>query len=121
LIPAVAGARHSHTVLYSGGDNIVVQCCRHPRDGVLCSLDVGLGPFVKLLLKLGKVGSTVQIFGQGFTGATAVSFNGTPAPFSVVSDTFLTAVVPAGAATGPVVVTTPSGTLTSNVRFTVIQ
>ena len=88
-------------------------------DGVLYSLDVGLGPFVRFLLNSGKVGSSVQIFGQGLTGTTAVSFNGTPASFSVASDTFLVATVPTGATTGPVVVTTPSGALTSNVAFRV--
>jgi len=35
----------------------------------------------------------------------------------VISDTFMTATVPEGATTGPVTVATPSGTLTSNVKF----
>jgi hypothetical protein len=51
---------------------------------------------------------------------TSVSFNGTPATFTVESDTYLTATVPVGATTGSVTVTTPSGTLTSNVPFHVI-
>jgi hypothetical protein len=34
---------------------------------------------------------------------------------------YLTAVVPSGAATGKVVVTTPSGALTSNVNFRILQ
>ncbi len=89
-------------------------------NGVLFSLDLGLGPFVRFLLNSGKVGSRVQILGQGFTGTTAVSFNGTPASYTVASDTFLVATIPLGATTGPVVVTTPSGTLTSNVDFRVI-
>lgn len=33
----------------------------------------------------------------------------------------MTAVVPAGATTGPVVVTTPSGALTSNVNFRIAK
>jgi hypothetical protein len=53
-------------------------------------------------------------------GTTSVSFNGIAAPsFKVLSDTYLTAVVPSGATTGPVVVTTPGGTLTSNKNFVV--
>jgi hypothetical protein len=48
-----------------------------------------------------------------------VSFNGTPASFTVVSDTYLTATVPAGATTGFVNVTTPGGTLKSNRAFLV--
>jgi hypothetical protein len=67
----------------------------------------------------GKVGQTRGILGQGFTGTTSVSFNGIPAIFTVVRDTFLTATVPSGATTGFVTVTTPSGTLTSNQKFRV--
>jgi hypothetical protein len=41
--------------------------------------------------------------------------------FTVVSDTYMTAVVPSGATTGKVVVTTPSGALASNVNFRIVQ
>ena len=67
----------------------------------------------------GRVGSPLGILGQGFTGTTDVSVNGTAATFTVVSDTYLTAKVPSGATTGFVTVTTPSGTLTSNKVFRV--
>ena len=87
--------------------------------GVAYSLDVGLAPFVRLVSTSGKVGKTVEVLGQGFTGTTAVSFNGTPAAFTVVSDTYLTATVPSGATTGFVTVTTPGGTLKSNQEFRV--
>jgi uncharacterized repeat protein (TIGR03803 family) len=89
------------------------------NDGYVYSFDMGLGPFITFVRSQGKVGASAQILGQGFTGTTAVTFNGVPASFSVVSDTYMTAVVPAGAATGPVVVTTPSGPLTSNRSFMV--
>jgi hypothetical protein len=88
--------------------------------GTLFSLDMGLGPFVTFVQAAGKVGQTGGILGQGFTGATSVSFNGLPASFKVISDTFIEATVPAGATTGYVTVTTPGGTLTSNVPFHVI-
>ncbi|GAB3859769.1 hypothetical protein GCM10028822_36870 [Hymenobacter terrigena] len=68
----------------------------------------------------GTVGTTVMLRGTDVTGATAVSFNGTPVPagsFSIVSPTLLQAVVPAGATAGPVTITTPRGILTSNTRF----
>ena len=58
--------------------------------------------------------------GQGFAGTLSVSFNGTPATFTVYRDTFLVATVPAGASTGSVTVTTPTGTLTSNDPFRVM-
>jgi uncharacterized repeat protein (TIGR03803 family) len=91
------------------------------EDGTGFSLSVGLGPFVTFVRRAGKIGQTGPILGQGFTGSTSVSLNGIPANFTVVSDTFIRATVPAGATTGYVTVTTPSGTLTSNVPFHVIK
>jgi len=73
-----------------------------------------------LLQTTGKVGKLIEILGQGFTVTNSVSFNGSAASFKVMSDTYLTAVVPVGATTGPVIVTTSSGTLTSNQKFRVI-
>src|SRR5258708_5971745 len=87
--------------------------------GTVYSLNVGLGPFVALVRYQGRIGSTVQILGQGFTGTTSVTLNGVGASFTVVRDTYLTAVVPAGATSGPVVATTPAGTLKSNKNFRV--
>jgi uncharacterized repeat protein (TIGR03803 family) len=78
-----------------------------------------LKPFVTLVPNSGKVGAKIGILGQGLTGTTAVYFNGVMAAFTVVSNTYLTAVVPSGATTGPVTVTTPTGTLTSNKLFNV--
>lgn len=88
--------------------------------GTVFSFDVSLGPFVAFVKAVGRIGNTAQILGQGFTGTTNVSFNGAPADFSVRADTFLIATVPAGATTGYVTVTTPTGTLTSNKPFQVI-
>ncbi len=89
--------------------------------GTFYSLDMGLGPFVRFLPQQSpaKVGASIGIFGQGFTGASGVSFGGTPAAFTVSSDTYLTATVPAGALTGPVTVATAGGNLTSSRTFRV--
>jgi len=88
--------------------------------GVFYSLDMKLNPFVSLVAWYGEVGQTVEILGQGLTGTSKVSFNGTLATsFTVVSDTYLTTAVPAGATTGPVTVTTPGGTLSSSRKFLV--
>jgi uncharacterized repeat protein (TIGR03803 family) len=90
--------------------------------GTIFRLSSTLGPFIAFIRPTGKVAQTAQILGQGLTGSTSVTFNGVPATsFSVVSDTYMTAVVPTGATTGPVVVTTPSGPLTSNVSFRISQ
>jgi uncharacterized repeat protein (TIGR03803 family) len=98
-----------------------VNTCGGPGCGTVFSLSVGLGPFVSFVgpQSSGKVGNTIELLGQGFTGTTAVSFNGTAASFSVKSNTYLTATVPNGATTGKVKVVTPSRTLLSNVPFRV--
>lgn len=88
-------------------------------DGTLFRLSVGLKPFVRTLELSGKVGASIQILGTNLTGATAVSFNGVAAAFTVNSATLISATVPAGATTGVVTVTTPAGTLKSNTRFRV--
>ncbi len=66
--------------------------------------------------------TTLTISGRGFTGATAVDFQGSAAlgdsgygpiaaqSFTVVSDTEITAVTPQGSGTVDVTVTTPAGT-----------
>jgi hypothetical protein len=68
-----------------------------------------------------SVGIAVTIRGTLFTGASAVSFNGTPqGTYTVVNDTTITTTVPAGATTGPISVTNPFGTGTSAFNFVVI-
>ena len=63
---------------------------------------------------------TVTVTGTNFTGATQVTLNGMPVAFRVVSATTLTFTVPAGAASGPVAVTTAAGTGTSAFDLTVL-
>ena len=90
-------------------------------NGQVYSFNNGLPPFVSFVVPSGGVGQTIQILGQGLTGTTKVTFNGVAASsFTVVSDTYMTAVVPSGAITGTVVVTTPGGVLKSNQRFRVL-
>jgi hypothetical protein len=117
--PQVALYQHTNGTFYGdtdgGGTGKLCFC------GVLYSLGMKLGPFVSFVGPLfeGKVGKTIEILGQGFTGTSKVSFHGVAATFTVVSDTYLTAVVPSAATTGSVTVTTPGGTLTSNKIFRV--
>ena len=87
---------------------------------VFYRLDVGFQPLVDLVNWTAKVGQTLEILGQGFTGTTAVSFNGVNGTFKNVSDTYMTATVPAGALTGSVTVTTFTSSMTSNRKFLVI-
>ena len=68
----------------------------------------------------GPVGTSVTITGSAFSGATAVTFNSVnAASFTVNSATQITSIVPTGATTGKVAVTTPGGTATSAADFTV--
>lgn len=87
--------------------------------GTVFSISVGLGPFVELQNSSGKIGSTVRILGSDLSAATGVTFNGAAAQFTVVSAAEVTAIVPAGATSGSVLVATPSGTLDSNASFIV--
>ena len=89
-------------------------------DGTVFRLDVGLGPFVKTVLTSGGVGARVTILGTDLTGTTGVNFNGTSATFKIASATSIVTSVPEGATSGPVTVVTPTGTLTSNITFTVL-
>jgi uncharacterized repeat protein (TIGR03803 family) len=83
------------------------------NDGTIIGLDNGLGPIVKTAPTVGKPGRSVLILGNGLTGTSSVTFNGVPATFTVESDTYIKATVPAGATTGTVSVVTPTGTLSS--------
>jgi len=89
-------------------------------EGTVFSVAAGLPPFVSLISSRGKVGTLVEILGQGFTGASGVSFNGVPASYTVVSDTFLTALVPADSTNGNITVNVAAGVLKSNTQFDVI-
>jgi hypothetical protein len=68
----------------------------------------------------GKPGKKVTITGTDLTGATKVSFNGTPAVIRTDTATKITTKVPVGATTGPISVTTSAGgTVTTAKSFKV--
>jgi uncharacterized repeat protein (TIGR03803 family) len=94
----------------------------HDGNGIIFTVSTGLAPFVETQPASGNVGVAVTILGTNLRGATGVSFNGTAAAFSVVSNSEILTNVPAGAKTGTVTVTTPkNGTLKSNVVFRVTR
>jgi uncharacterized repeat protein (TIGR03803 family) len=101
-----------------GGDS---TCDRGDGCGTVFGLSLGLHAFVETVPVVAKTGAEATILGNNLTGTTRVTFNGAAASFTVVSDTEITASVPAGATSGTVEVTTPSGTLKSNVVFRVTQ
>lgn len=98
------------------------NCSTHGADcGSIYRVSVGLGPFVETLPSVGKVGTKVTILGTNLTTATGATFNGTAAKLMTVTSSAITTIVPEGATTGTVVVTTPKTTLDSNVAFRVTK
>jgi uncharacterized repeat protein (TIGR03803 family) len=111
-----APMQHTNGIIYgttnSGGAT---------NNGVFWSLNAGIAPFVSIVgLPTGKPGTTVEILGQGFSSATSVMFGSGAASFNVVSDTYLTAIVPDSGTVGPVTVSTSSGALKSAQTFKVL-
>jgi uncharacterized repeat protein (TIGR03803 family) len=119
--PLVTLTQHTNGIFYGDTKEGGTGSYCSGNCGVFFSFDAGLPPFVSLMPSSGKVGRKIEFLGQGFIGTTGVSFNGVSSSFNVVSDTYLTAIVPGGATTGFVTVATPSGTLESNREFRVTQ
>lgn len=70
----------------------------------------------------GVPGTQVTLTGSGFTGTRYVSFGGVhSSQFEVLSDTQMTAEVPSGALSGPVLVSGPAGVSLVSVDFTVVS
>jgi uncharacterized repeat protein (TIGR03803 family) len=112
--PLISLLQHSNGTLYGlacfGGTY---------NSGVFFNLNAGLSPLATLVSTSGPVGATIGILGQGFTGTKKVMFAGGAASFTVISDAYLTAMVPASAKLGYVSVKTPVGTLKSSKKFIV--
>ena len=67
----------------------------------------------------GAVGQKVILYGSSFTTATGVQFNGLAASYSVVNAAYITTIVPVGATSGMITITTSGGTSHSATAFTV--
>jgi uncharacterized repeat protein (TIGR03803 family) len=89
------------------------------NSGTIFRESLGLGPFVETLPTSGSTGTEVTILGNNLTDSTGVNFNGTAAIFTVISAAEIKAKVPNLATSGPVRVTTSTGTLASNTIFQV--
>ncbi len=115
--PSTTAIQNTNGIIYGHTNG----CGGFYFNGVFYSLDAGLSPFVSLVgYPAALAGKSVEILGQGLSGATSVKFGSGSATFNVVSDTYMTAVVPTSGTTGPVTVTTPGGTLKSKQVFSVI-
>jgi hypothetical protein len=67
----------------------------------------------------GTPGTSVTISGANFANVTDVAFNGAHAVYNVLSASQIQTSVPSGSTTGPITVTTQSGTATSSSTFAV--
>jgi uncharacterized repeat protein (TIGR03803 family) len=90
-------------------------------DGTIFRFSVGLDPFVKILPHVGQPGTAVTILGTNLGSVTQVTFNGTAAPFTIISPTEITTTVPPGALTGKIQVVTSGDPLLSDLPFAVRQ
>jgi uncharacterized repeat protein (TIGR03803 family) len=110
-------AQNTNGIVYGETDGGVGSGCQ----GDFYKLDAGLAPFVSLVgFPVGPAGQTVEILGKGLTGTTSVMFGSGSASYTVVSDTYMTAVVPTSGTTGTVTVATPGGTLKSVQPYKVV-
>lgn len=64
-------------------------------------------------------GDLITINGTNLSGVTNVYFNGISASFTIINSTQITAIVPSGATSGTISVTSPSGNATSAGSFTI--
>jgi uncharacterized repeat protein (TIGR03803 family) len=117
IYPGSTPTLHTNGTIYGftlkGGDG------ENGTSGVLYGFTNNLKPFALLQLWAGPVGTQVGILGQGFSTATNVAFGNVTANFSVVSDTYMIATVPAGAKTANVTVSEPGGNLATLRKFKV--
>ena len=119
--PLTTLLQNTNGILYgttpAGGPTSCASCA-----GVFYSVATGDAAFVNLepTQKVELVGGHVGMFGQGFSSSSIVKFGGVASTSVTRSGTtYLTAVVPVGAKTGAVTVTTGSTTLTSPQTFRV--
>jgi uncharacterized repeat protein (TIGR03803 family) len=123
-VPARDGACGCGLVL--GSDGIIygtAQGSGRAGAGAIFALDAGLPkprPWAKKFgPQSGPAGTRVRIWGANLLSAT-VQFNGVPAvAVSSSGPNYVWATVPAGATTGPISVTTPGGSNTTQASFTV--
>jgi len=114
LAPQATLVQHTNGLLYGVTPNGDLGF------GAIYSISSGRPAFVQALPNSAKAGATIGILGTNLSGVTKVKFGSLSAKFKMVSSTFITATVPAGATSAFVTVTTSSKTLRSNQTFMVV-
>jgi hypothetical protein len=88
---------------------LVEECLAEEGPDVACGLPA-TSAIKTIKPNIAQVGTIVEVGGDHFTGVQAVKFNGMPTTFTVASEKMILALVPPGATTGIVSVTTDGGT-----------
>ena len=99
------------TVTTAGGTSNAIAYTYIPAPDIT-SISPDMGPFAG--------GNTVTIQGSNLSGATSVKFGTAAASITVVSDTQISATVPAGLGTVDISVTSPGGTVTRTAAYTYV-
>jgi len=118
VAPLTSIMQHTNGTLYGTTSDNGPQ----PGYGAFLSFNINASPFIALVgpVPAATEGTQIQILGQNFTSSSEVKFGGTAATsVTVTGSTFIEATVPTGALTGPITVTTSSGTLSTLVTFDV--
>jgi hypothetical protein len=110
-VTTAAGTTATSTATYT------VFPCQNSGGGLAPTVSAAKASITSFTPAKGKAGVKVTITGARFTGAATVKIGGAPAAFKVVSDTKITATVPAKAKSGKISVTTSAGTSSSSTSF----
>ena len=112
--------RHLYVTVPQGAQTAPITLIT-PRGAVVTATSLDLDPkIVKFVKTSGAPGAIVKITGANLTSVTGVGFNGTPAVFTALSNSTIVALVPSGATTGPITLSTPRISVTSSSNFTIL-
>ncbi len=112
LVAVIDKDGNAATYAYDAVGNLVSISRQVPTQVSIIQFTPGSGP----------IGSLVTIYGAGFSATASqntVTFNGVSANVTASSTNLIVTSVPAGATTGTISVTSPIGSVTSSVSFTV--
>jgi hypothetical protein len=104
-----------------GGDQLVTVLSASTGGSATASFNVNITPQIFSIAPPSAVaGDVITVTGARFTGATVVKLGALATSFTVNSATEISFTVPAGAVSGPVTITTPTGTVTSSAALTIL-
>ena len=104
-----------------GGDQLITVAAASTGGSATASFNVNIAPQIfSIAPPSAQAGDVITVTGARFTGATSVKLGALPTTFTVISATEISFTVPAGALSGPVTITTPTGTVTSSAALTIL-